>query len=71
MYTPDYYTTPDCHPRQAEIDSLYDELDAMYNRMEELEGVDGDMTSEQEDEYEILCREVIAKKLEITAVEEA
>ena len=51
MNAPDYYTPPTSHPRQAEMDSIQDQIDAAVRRMMALESLDRDYTDQEETEY--------------------
>jgi hypothetical protein len=50
----DYYQPPTDHPRALEMESIQTKLDAKRTRMGELEVIDRDWTSQEEDEYRAL-----------------
>jgi hypothetical protein len=50
----DYYQPPTDHPKALEMESLQTKLDAKRTRMGELEVIDRDWTSQEEDEYRAL-----------------
>jgi len=50
----DYYQPPTDHPRALEMESIQSKLDDKRNRMGELEVIDRDWTSQEEDEYRAL-----------------
>jgi hypothetical protein len=54
----DYYQPPTDHPRALEMESIQTKLDAKRTRMGELEVIDRDWTSQEEDEYRALETEV-------------
>jgi hypothetical protein len=71
MKLPDYYTPPEYHSRQNEIDALSDQLDAMLEKVVELDSIDGEMTDEQEAEYDNLCDAIEEKQRQIDSIWEA
>jgi hypothetical protein len=50
----DYYQPPTDHPKALEMESIQTKLDAKRDRMGELEVIDRDWTSQEEDEYRAL-----------------
>jgi hypothetical protein len=50
----DYYQPPTDHPKALEMESIQTKLDAKRTRMGELEVIDRDWTSQEEDEYRAL-----------------
>jgi hypothetical protein len=50
----DYYQPPTDHPRALEMESIQTKLDAKRTRMGELEVIDRNWTSQEEDEYRAL-----------------
>jgi hypothetical protein len=50
----DYYQPPNDHPKALEMESIQTKLDAKRTRMGELEVIDRDWTSQEEDEYRAL-----------------
>jgi hypothetical protein len=54
----DYYQPPTDHPKALEMESIQTKLDAKRTRMGELEVIDRDWTSHEEDEYRALETEV-------------
>jgi hypothetical protein len=54
----DYYQPPTDHPRALEMESIQTKLDAKRTRMGELEVIDRDWTSQEEDEYRAIETEV-------------
>jgi hypothetical protein len=54
----DYYLPPTDHPRALEMESIQTTLDDKRDRMGELEVIDRDWTSQEEDEYRALETEV-------------
>lgn len=69
-YIPDYYTPPDDHPRQAEMDQIQDQIDTKRERVNALESLDRDWTDQEEDEYRALEDEITSLERQLTAVYE-
>lgn len=66
----EYYTAPDEHPRQAEMDRLADQIDDLYAKVYALESLPRDYTAEEEKLYVQLEKQILELENSINAIEE-